>query len=156
MYSRYHDGTFLGRLHKNSWLGFACLDSHWCISAAIYGTGGWGIIPVHLNELSPTDVRGTFPGFAYQLGNLFAANIVFLEALLAQNLGTAKTPNYASALTISRLALSSLLSSLQPLVERPGVSSSSRQMSRSLLLARWLPQGGLLAKDRSPSNLPDS
>jgi len=103
VYSRYHDGTFLGRLHKNSWLGFACLDSHWCISAAIYGTGGWGIIPVHLNELSPTDVRGTFPGFAYQLGNLFAANIVFLEALLAQNLGTAKTPNYASALAIFSL-----------------------------------------------------
>ncbi|HEV2654722.1 MAG TPA: MFS transporter, partial [Ktedonobacteraceae bacterium] len=35
--------------------------------------GAWGVIPVHLNELSPTDVRGTFPGFAYQLGNLFAA-----------------------------------------------------------------------------------
>ena len=38
-----------------------------------------------------------------QLGNLFAANIVFLEALLAQNLGTAKTPNYASALAIFSL-----------------------------------------------------
>ena len=62
--------------------------------------GAWGIIPVHLNELSPTDVRGTFPGFAYQLGNLFAAFIVFLEALLAQSLGTVKTPNYAAALAI--------------------------------------------------------
>jgi SHS family lactate transporter-like MFS transporter len=65
--------------------------------------GAWGIIPVHLNELSPTDVRGTFPGFAYQLGNLFAANIVFIEAVLAQNLGTAKTPNYGSALAIFSL-----------------------------------------------------
>jgi MFS transporter, SHS family, lactate transporter len=65
--------------------------------------GAWGIIPVHLNELSPTDVRGTFPGFAYQLGNLFAANIVFVEAVLAQNLGTAKTPNYGSALAIFSL-----------------------------------------------------
>src|SRR5438094_3079255 len=36
--------------------------------------GAWGIVPVHLNELSPNAVRGTFPGFAYQLGNLFAAN----------------------------------------------------------------------------------
>src|SRR5437588_5465055 len=49
----------------------------------------------------------------------------------------------------SRLALSSPSSSLQPLVERPGVSSSSRQMSRSLLPVRWLPQGGSLAKDLS-------
>ena len=62
--------------------------------------GAWGVIPVHLNELSPTDVRGTFPGFAYQLGNLFAANIVFVEAILAQNLGTVKTPNYGIALAI--------------------------------------------------------
>jgi MFS transporter, SHS family, lactate transporter len=65
--------------------------------------GAWGVIPVHLNELSPTDVRGTFPGFAYQLGNLFAAFIVFLEAVLAQNLGTSRTPNYAAALAIFSL-----------------------------------------------------
>jgi SHS family lactate transporter-like MFS transporter len=31
--------------------------------------GAWGVIPVHLNELSPDSVRGTFPGFTYQLGN---------------------------------------------------------------------------------------
>jgi MFS transporter, SHS family, lactate transporter len=65
--------------------------------------GAWGIIPAHLNELSPTDVRGTFPGFAYQLGNLFAAGIVFGEALLAQQFGTVKTPNYAAALAIFSL-----------------------------------------------------
>ena len=35
--------------------------------------GAWGVIPVHLNELSPADARCTFPGFTYQLGNLFAA-----------------------------------------------------------------------------------
>jgi len=29
--------------------------------------GAWGIIPVHLNELSPSNARGTFPGFVYQL-----------------------------------------------------------------------------------------
>src|SRR5437016_1144154 len=60
--------------------------------------GAWGVIPVHLNELSPTDVRGTFPGFAYQLGNLFAAFIVTIEALVANSLGTAKLPNYGLAL----------------------------------------------------------
>jgi SHS family lactate transporter-like MFS transporter len=65
--------------------------------------GAWGIIPVHLNELSPTDLRGTFPGFAYQLGNLFAANIVFLEAILARNLGTESTPNYGIALALFSL-----------------------------------------------------
>jgi len=62
-----------------------------------------GIIPVHLNELSPTDVRGTFPGFAYQLGNLFAASIVTIEAIVADNLGTIKAPDYAAALAIFSL-----------------------------------------------------
>ncbi len=65
--------------------------------------GAWGVIPAHLNELSPTDVRGTFPGFAYQLGNLFAAYIVFLEALIAQNMGTATKPNYQIALAFFSL-----------------------------------------------------
>ncbi len=35
--------------------------------------GAWGIIPAHLNELSPAAVRGLLPGFAYQLGNLVAS-----------------------------------------------------------------------------------
>ena len=60
--------------------------------------GAWGVIPVHLNELSPTDVRGTFPGFAYQLGNLFASFIVTIESIVATNLGTAKLPDYGLAL----------------------------------------------------------
>ncbi len=35
--------------------------------------GAWGVVPAYLNELSPDEVRGTFPGFAYQIGNLIAA-----------------------------------------------------------------------------------
>ena len=35
--------------------------------------GAWGVVPVYLNELSPDEVRGTFPGFSYQIGNLIAA-----------------------------------------------------------------------------------
>src|SRR6516162_1050594 len=27
--------------------------------------GAWGVIPAHLNELSPDNARGTFPGFVY-------------------------------------------------------------------------------------------
>src|SRR5947208_1431552 len=65
--------------------------------------GAWGVIPVHLNELSPTDVRGTFPGFAYQLGNLFAAFIVTIESIVATSLGTAQTPNYQLALVLFSL-----------------------------------------------------
>ena len=40
----------------------------------------WGIIPVHLNELSPPEARGTFPGFVYQLGNLLASVNATIQA----------------------------------------------------------------------------
>jgi SHS family lactate transporter-like MFS transporter len=46
--------------------------------------GAWGVIPAHLNELSPPAVRGTFPGFAYQLGNLFASRNAVLQAKLVE------------------------------------------------------------------------
>lgn len=46
--------------------------------------GAWGIIPAHINELSPGTLRGFFPGFAYQLGVLIASTIAYVEAVLAQ------------------------------------------------------------------------
>jgi SHS family lactate transporter-like MFS transporter len=47
--------------------------------------GAWGVIPAHLNELSPPAVRGTFPGLAYQLGNLLASRNVVAQARLVEN-----------------------------------------------------------------------
>jgi SHS family lactate transporter-like MFS transporter len=46
--------------------------------------GAWGVVPGYLNELSPDDVRGTLPGFAYQLGNLIAAGTAYALAWIAQ------------------------------------------------------------------------
>src|SRR5271163_4717436 len=45
--------------------------------------GAWGVIPAHLNELSPPAVRGTFPGFAYQVGNLLASRNSVIQAKIA-------------------------------------------------------------------------
>lgn len=46
--------------------------------------GAWGVIPAHLNELSPPAVRGTLPGFAYQLGNLLSSRNSVIQAKLAE------------------------------------------------------------------------
>ncbi len=46
--------------------------------------GAWGVIPAHLNELSPPAVRGTFPGFAYQIGNLLASRNSVIQAKLVE------------------------------------------------------------------------
>lgn len=44
--------------------------------------GAWGVVPAHLNEISPGDVRGTFPGFTYQVGNLLSAGVAFGQTTL--------------------------------------------------------------------------
>lgn len=56
--------------------------------------GAWGVVPVHLNELSPEGARGTFPGFTYQLGNLLASANATIQAGIAQSHGN----NYGIAL----------------------------------------------------------
>jgi SHS family lactate transporter-like MFS transporter len=56
--------------------------------------GAWGIIPAHINELSPGPLRGFFPGFAYQLGVLIASGIAYVEAVLAEHV------NYAASMEI--------------------------------------------------------
>ena len=58
--------------------------------------GAWGVVPVHLNELSPPEFRGTFPGLVYQLGNFAAAYAAQQQAWLAQRFRTANgEANYA-------------------------------------------------------------
>ena len=46
--------------------------------------GAWGVIPAHLNELSPPAVRGTLPGFAYQLGNFLSSRNSVIQAKLTE------------------------------------------------------------------------
>lgn len=49
--------------------------------------GAWGVIPAWLSELSPGPVRATFPGLAYQLGNLLSSWNVSLQSLAAERFG---------------------------------------------------------------------
>jgi SHS family lactate transporter-like MFS transporter len=57
--------------------------------------GAWGVIPAHLTELSPDEIRGFYPGVTYQLGNCLAAfNLPIQQAL-------AKSHGYPFALTVT-------------------------------------------------------
>ena len=49
--------------------------------------GAWGIIPVHLTELSADETRGLVPGLAYQLGILIAAPTNTVEFMLREHVG---------------------------------------------------------------------
>ena len=57
--------------------------------------GAWGVIPAHLTELSPDEIRGFYPGVTYQLGNCLAAfNLPIQQAL-------AKSHGYPFALAVT-------------------------------------------------------
>ena len=73
-------------------LGLICLGSflmQMCVQ------GAWGVIPVHLSELSPDEIRGFYPGVTYQLGNLLAAFNLPIQQHLAA------THGYSFAITVT-------------------------------------------------------
>jgi SHS family lactate transporter-like MFS transporter len=58
--------------------------------------GAWGVVPAHLNELSPGAVRATLPAFVYQAGNFLASYNGPFQAKLAEAHGG----DYAFALAL--------------------------------------------------------
>jgi MFS transporter, SHS family, lactate transporter len=74
--------------------------------------GAWGVVPVHLNELSPAGLRATFPGVVYQMGNLLASCNATLQAGIAAASAHSGHPDYARALTLVSAAVAALLVAL--------------------------------------------
>jgi SHS family lactate transporter-like MFS transporter len=104
-------GTLSQRLGRRRTIGLACalalpMIPLWVLASTpvVLGVGAfmlqlmvqgaWGVVPAHLSELSPGSVRATFPGLAYQVGNLIAAATATVQARLAERSGG----NYALVL----------------------------------------------------------
>jgi SHS family lactate transporter-like MFS transporter len=83
--------------------------------------GAWGIIPAHLNELSPGAVRGLLPGLAYQLGNFVASPVNTIEYALRDRWG------YSWALAGFEIAVITLLA----LVVSLGPESKGKEFVRA-------------------------
>ena len=69
--------------------------------------GAWGVVPVYLSEIAPGPVRATFPGLAYQLGNLIASRISNLQARAAEHSGS-----YGRVLAITIVAVALFLAAV--------------------------------------------
>jgi SHS family lactate transporter-like MFS transporter len=97
-------GHFSQRLGRRKAIMLALLISLLSIPAWAFGTslgvlvvgsylmqtgvmGAFGVIPAHLAELSPDEVRSLFPGFVYQLGVLLASPATAVEFLLRDHFG---------------------------------------------------------------------
>ncbi|KAJ7207451.1 MFS general substrate transporter [Mycena pura] len=61
--------------------------------------GAWGVIPIHLAEMAPPAFRATFPGVAFQLGNMVSSASAQIEATGGEHLKTVldgqPVPDYA-------------------------------------------------------------
>ena len=90
--------------------------------------GAWGIVPVHLNELSPGLIRGMFPGFAYQMGNLIASVNAPVQAGVAKATGG----NYGLALAIVAGAMALAIAGWTALgPERPDVDFTEQAREKA-------------------------
>src|ERR1700721_1940274 len=49
--------------------------------------GAWGVIPVHLNEMSADATRGLMPGLTYQVGILLASPTNSIQYALRDRVG---------------------------------------------------------------------
>lgn len=87
--------------------------------------GAWGVIPAHLNELSPSDVRGTFPGLAYQLGNLLSSKNAVIQAKLSEGRYGGKYPPVLAWTVLIIACLVALVTTLGR--ERTGADLSHTQ-----------------------------
>jgi SHS family lactate transporter-like MFS transporter len=67
--------------------------------------GAWGVIPAHINELSPGEFRGFFPGFAYQLGAALSASIPYVESLLGEIFTYGHAMGFLAAIVMVGVAL---------------------------------------------------
>jgi SHS family lactate transporter-like MFS transporter len=59
--------------------------------------GAWGVIPAHMNELSPAHLRGFLPGFAYQIGMVCAGIAPYIETVMGEHFSYAQSMGYLAA-----------------------------------------------------------
>jgi SHS family lactate transporter-like MFS transporter len=61
--------------------------------------GAWGVVPAHISELVPDQIRGFMPGFAYQCGILIAGSITYIQAVFGG------ATSYSNAMALTALAV---------------------------------------------------
>jgi len=63
--------------------------------------GAWGVIPAHMNELSPAHMRGFLPGFAYQIGMLCAGVVPYIESVVGEHFSYAASMGIVAAIALA-------------------------------------------------------
>ena len=84
------------------WLALTAFLMQFAVQAA------YGVVPAHLNEISPGEVRSTFPGLTSQLGNLLAAGTATLQSTIADGMNHNYSVALASTAAVGAVAVAIL------------------------------------------------
>ena len=115
-------GAWSERIGRVNAITIACLIALPAVTLWAYGTtpfwlavgafimqisvqGAWGVVPVHLNELSPGLIRATWPGTIYQIGNFLASYNGRFQASLAERAGSSYAFALAAVAVVVAVAL---------------------------------------------------
>ena len=85
------------------WLAVTAFLMQFAVQAA------YGVVPAHLNEISPGEVRSTFPGLTSQLGNLLAAGTATLQSTIADGMNHNYSIALASTAAVGAIAVAVLI-----------------------------------------------
>ncbi|MBV9764108.1 MAG: MFS transporter [Acidobacteriaceae bacterium] len=88
--------------------------------------GAWGVIPAHLSELSPNQIRGFLPGFAYQCGVLLAGSVGALETIFAERMSYATAMASTAAVVFAATVIVASLGHEKKGIEFGDSGNSSR------------------------------
>ena len=87
--------------------------------------GAWGVVPAHLNELSPAPVRAVLPGFAYQMGSLLSSRNQIFQQSYADRHGSGSLRGALSGTVVIVAVAVAVLTALGP--EAKGKELGSRE-----------------------------
>jgi SHS family lactate transporter-like MFS transporter len=60
----------------------------------------WGVIPAHLTELSPSQLRGIFPGLSYQIGVVLSSSVGWIESVLGEHFSYTVSMGFLAAVVL--------------------------------------------------------
>lgn len=95
--------------------------------------GAWGVIPIHLNELSPPAFRSSFPGITYQLGNMISSpSAQIVNAIAESHFVTSATGKRVEAYGVTMGVATAIIATGIAVTAAFGPEKRGRQFEKSL------------------------
>lgn len=110
--------------------------------------GAWGVIPIHLNELSPPAFRSSFPGLTYQLGNMISSpSAQIVNAIAESHFVTSKSGNRVEAYGPTMGIATAIIATGIAVTTAVGPEKRGREFEKTLPAGMNVVQEGKAADD---------